>query len=109
VLKPESGARPRVYYIGLLNKYFIAGEVFDPKEDESLEDATVTLINAATGQETALATDVFGDFWFERQEPGAYSLRIEKAGYGAATVDGIDASKDVNIGAIELHQEAAGR
>ncbi len=36
VLKPELGAKPRVYYIDLPNKYFIAGAVFDPEADECL-------------------------------------------------------------------------
>jgi tetrathionate reductase subunit B len=106
LLKPESGAGPRVYYIGLPNKYFIAGEVYDPEADECLEGATVTL-TSAEGKATSLETDVFGDFWFERQEPGRYSLRIEKAGYATKAVDAIDASKDINVGSIELRQEVA--
>ena len=48
VLNPETGAKPRIYYIGLPNKYFIAGAVFDPEADECLEGATVTLTNAAS-------------------------------------------------------------
>ena len=47
VLKPEAGAKPRVYYIDLPNKYFIAGEVFDPEDDECLEGAKVTLTRRA--------------------------------------------------------------
>ena len=98
---PEFGTKPRVWYKGLLNRFFIAGEVFDPVEDEELEGATVTLI-AADGSEKSLKTDVFGDFWFERQEPGVYSLRIEMDGYAPKTIEGIDATKDVNVGPIEL-------
>ena len=39
VLHPEYKAGPRVYYIGLPNKYFIAGAVYDPEADECLEGA----------------------------------------------------------------------
>ena len=50
-------------------------------------------------------TDIFGDFWFERQEPGKYSVRIEMPGYVTRTIEGIDATeKDVNIGSIEMQK-----
>jgi Fe-S-cluster-containing dehydrogenase component len=102
VLHPEYKAKPRVYYIGLLNKYFVAGAVYDPEADECLEGATVTL-NDAKGKKVAeLKTDNFGDFWFERQEPGTYSITIESAGYLPRKVEDIDATKDVNIGDIPL-------
>ena len=51
-----------------------------------------------------LKTDDFGDFWFERQEPGIYSLKIEMKGYAPKTIEAIDATKDVNVGEIELKQ-----
>jgi tetrathionate reductase subunit B len=104
VLHPEYKAKPRVYYIGLLNKYFVAGAVYDPEEDECLEGATATLTNAA-GKKFTVKTDNFGDFWFERMEPGTYSLSIEKSGYLPRTVDAIDASKDVNVGDLELYKK----
>ena len=107
LLKPEAGTKPRTYYIDLPNKYFIAGAVYDPEADECLEGATVTLVSAKTGATATLTTDDFGDFWFERQEPGKYSLRIEKNGYTSATLDSIEADKDVNVGDIQLHAEAA--
>jgi hypothetical protein len=77
------------------------------RADECLEGASVALIDAKGKKVAALTTDEFGDFWFERQEPGQYSLRIEKAGYGPKTIEPIDALKDVNVGDIELHQPAA--
>ena len=101
-LHPEYGAGARVYYKGLLNKFFVAGEVFDPVEDEELEGATVTLLDGNGKEKATLKTDVFGDFWFERQEPGTYSIRIEMDGYAPRTIEGIDATKDVNVGPIEM-------
>jgi tetrathionate reductase subunit B len=105
VLKPEAGAKPRVYYIGLPNKYFIAGSVYDPDEDECLEGASVTLSDARGKKVATQTTDDFGDFWFERQEPGHYSLRIEMDGYAPKAVEPVDASKDVNVGDIELSKK----
>jgi Fe-S-cluster-containing dehydrogenase component len=104
VLRPETKAQPRTYYIDLPNKYFIAGAVYDPEADECLEGVTVTLTNLATKKTAQLTTDDFGDFWFERQKPGIYWLRIEMDGYAAVTVGPVDASKDVNVGDIELHR-----
>ena len=52
-------------------------------------------------------TDNFGDFWFERMEPGTYSLVIEKTGYLPRKVESIDASKDVNVGDLELYKKVA--
>ena len=104
LLHPEYKAKPRVYYLGLPNKYFIAGAVYDPEEDECLAGATVTL-KGAKGKKSSLKTDNFGDFWFERQEPGSYSLLIEKNGYLSRTIDSIDASKDINVGDLELYKK----
>jgi hypothetical protein len=109
VLHPEFKAKPRVYYINLPNKYFIAGAIFDPEEDECLENATVTLKNAKTRKKSTLKTDNFGDFWFERQEPGTYSLLIEKEGYLSREIASIDASKDINVGDIELYKISSSR
>jgi tetrathionate reductase subunit B len=104
-LKPEAGAKPRVYYRNLPNKYFIAGAVWDPAADEVLEGVAVTLTNLATRTSSSLATDFFGDFWFEKQEPGVYSLFVQKAGYVSVTVDAINACKDLNLGDIELRRD----
>jgi tetrathionate reductase subunit B len=107
VLHPEYKARPRVYYIGLPNKYFVAGAVYDPEEDECLEGVTVTLKGARGKKVATLKTDNFGDFWFERLPAGTYSLLIEKTGYLPRKVEAIDASKDVNVGDLELYKQVA--
>jgi len=82
----------------------VAGAVYDPEEDECLEGATVTLTSSA-GKKSTIKTDNFGDFWFERQEPGTYSLSIEKSEYLPRKVEAIDASKDVNVGDLELYKK----
>ncbi|MGI6071458.1 MAG: 4Fe-4S dicluster domain-containing protein [Lachnospiraceae bacterium] len=102
-LHPEFGLKTRIYYKGLLNKFFIAGDVYDPELDECLEGAKVALIDAKGKKAAELKTDVFGDFWFERCEPGVYSVKVEMAGYKAKVIENIDATtKDINIGGIEL-------
>lgn len=102
VLHPEFNLKTRVYYKGLPNKYFVAGAVFDPEADECLEDCKV-ILTGADGTSASLQTDEFGDFWFERQGSGTYSLRVEKEGYLTRTLDNIDVEKDVNVGDIELY------
>lgn len=104
LLNPEHQTQPRVYYKGLLNKYFIAGAVYDPEEDECLENCTVT-INGPHCVEKSLKSDEFGDFWFERMEPGKYLLSVQKDGYLDYQLDNIDALKDTNVGDIELYKK----
>ena len=105
LLHPEAKAGPRVYYIGM-PKRFVAGGVYDPEADECLEDATVTLKDAA-GKEVATAqTDSFGDFWFEGLEVGVYSARVEKSGYLPREITDISTEKDINIGDLELSKSA---
>ncbi len=100
---PEFGLKPHVYYKGLLNKFFVAGDVYDPEIDECLEGAKVTIIDAEGKEGKTLTTDVFGDFWFERNEPGIYSVKIEMPGYQTRVIENIDATeKDINIGGIEM-------
>jgi Fe-S-cluster-containing dehydrogenase component len=104
LLHPELNTGPRVYYKGLLNKFFVAGAVYDPADDECLENCTVTL-TGPDGGKRSLQTDEFGDFWFERNEPKKYSLLVEKEGYLTRQIDDIDARKDINVGDIELYKK----
>ncbi len=102
-LHPEFGTAPRVYYKGLHNKYFVAGEIMDSVKDECVEDATVTLINAEGAEVATVKTDVFGDFWFERCVPGVYTIKVEMDGYATKTVENVDATEtDINVGPIDL-------
>ncbi|MBN1188487.1 MAG: carboxypeptidase regulatory-like domain-containing protein [Dehalococcoidales bacterium] len=101
VLHPEYGTKPRVYYIGL-PKSFITGAVFDPDKDEVIAGATVTLVNARTGDETVTHSDHFGDFWFRGLDTGVYSLILKAGGYPVKTIDHIDTEVDVNLGDIPL-------
>ena len=99
VLKPETGAKPRVYYLNIPRK-FIAGTIYDPVEKEVVIGATCTL--SSNGKKLTTTTDGFGDFWFEGLEVGAYDLKIEAKGFAAKTIGAISTEKDVNLGDIPL-------
>jgi Fe-S-cluster-containing dehydrogenase component len=101
VLLPESGARPRVYYLNIPKK-FVAGTVYDLVEKEIVEGATCTL-KGADGTTHTATTDGFGDFWFRGLADGAiYSLTIVAPGFAAKSIDAISTEKDVNLGDIAL-------
>ncbi|MFA6807930.1 MAG: 4Fe-4S dicluster domain-containing protein [Eubacteriales bacterium] len=101
VIKPELGLKPRVYYLNL-PKNFIAGAVYDPKEDECLENTVVTLTDSETSQILVTETDEFGDFWFKKLGVGTYSLKVEKKGYKAFTKNNIVLKESLNVGDIAL-------
>lgn len=101
VMKPELGAKPRVYYLNIPKK-FIAGTVYDPVEKEIIEGAVCTL-TGAEGATYTVTTDGFGDFWFRGLADGAtYSLTITAEGFAPKTFESITTVKDVNLGDIPL-------
>jgi tetrathionate reductase subunit B len=100
VLKPELGAKPRVYYLNIPKK-FIAGTVYDPVAKEVVIGATCTLAGPSGAAQTAI-TDGFGDFWFKRLADGTYTLTIAAKGFASKTIAGISTEKDVNLGDIAL-------
>ena len=102
VLKPELGAKPRVYYLNVPKK-FIAGTVYDPIEKEVVIGATCTLSGPAAGGELTATTDNFGDFWFHGLAEGSCSLAIEAKGFAAKTFADLSTTeKDLNLGDIPL-------
>jgi tetrathionate reductase subunit B len=103
VLHPEYRTKPRVYYIGL-PKSFVTGAVYDPKKDEVVIGAKVTLTDARIGRKMTTETDALGDFWFKELENGELSLKIEAKGYRAKVIDCISTEKDVNLGDIPLNK-----
>lgn len=101
VLLPESKAKPRVYYIGL-PKRFIAGALYDPKKDECIGGAKITLTDLETGEKILTKSDDFGDFWLEGLKGGNFSLAIEMDGYRVKEIKSASTEKDVNLGDIAL-------
>ncbi len=101
VLKPEEGAKPRVYYLNIPKK-FVAGTVYDPADKEIVEGAALTL-TGADGASYSATTDGFGDFWFRGlPDDASFTLSIAAPGFATKTIDGIVTAKDVNLGDIPL-------
>ncbi|MDI6693821.1 MAG: 4Fe-4S dicluster domain-containing protein [Anaerolineales bacterium] len=98
-LHPEFGIKTRVSYIGLPNKRFIAGTVYDPKANEVVIGATCTL--SGEGDTFTQQTNHWGDFWFKDLKAGTYTLKIEAAGK-TKTIADINAQKDIGLGDIPL-------
>lgn len=91
-LKPEVGAKPRVWYRNLyrFTKCFIAGSVAATLKGkaECVAGAKVTLRHGATVV-AETETDAYGDFRFDRLDPGSggYTLAVAKDGVGSTTVE----------------------
>lgn len=95
-----NGAGPRVYYLNLPH-LFIGGEVWDPKANEVIEGAQVTL-TMPDGTTRTASTDDFGDFWFRRIDAGTYGIRIEAAGFKPVERTNIQLTDSLNLGDFPL-------
>ncbi len=91
VLKPELGAKPRVWYRNLwrYDTSFIAGSVSADAAGkvDCVEGAQVTLSKDG-GKIAEAVTDTYGDFKFDKLEDGSgdYSIEIAADGHPAKTV-----------------------
>jgi len=115
VLHPEFSTKPRVYYIGL-PRMFIAGTVYDPKADEIVEGAKVTLrresasgVTELGSTEVIVITDEFGDFWADGLDKGTYLIFIEKDGYAGKKLGPTEVTKDLNVGDIPMESTGGAR
>jgi len=112
VLGPEHGTRPRVYYRNLarFRTVFIGGALTGAIAGvvECIAEARILLVRA--GKTLAEErSDTFGEFRFRGIEPGsgAYTLRIEVAGFRTKVIDVEVLGDSVCLGAIELEPDAA--
>jgi len=102
VKQPESGNKPRVYYLNMPKK-FVAGTIYDPEEDEVVIGAEITLQPADGGKALAAKTDDWGDFWFDGLGDGTYKLTVNAAGFAPFTLDEISTvEKDAHVGDLAL-------
>ena len=107
VLRPELGARPRVYYknLYLFDKAFIAGNVVFGDTDECAEGATATVTVAGAPGGAVLGEAVasnYGDFYVDKLEPGVeYTLTVEAPGYAAITAT-VKLEESLNLGTLTL-------
>jgi Fe-S-cluster-containing dehydrogenase component len=105
VLKPELGAKPRVYYknLHLWTKAFIAGNVVFADTDECGEGAKATVWQAGQKVGDAVASN-YGDFSVDRLEPDReYTLTLEAAGYKTATMT-VNPGKSISLGTVVLEK-----
>ncbi|MGV8082818.1 MAG: 4Fe-4S dicluster domain-containing protein [Coriobacteriia bacterium] len=100
---PKAGTKPRVYYLNRPH-LFLAGDVWDPTDNEIIEGATVTL-TFPDGHAEKTATDDFGDFYFRRIDEGVYDLAIEAEGFEPVGRRGIVLDKSLNLGDFPLERE----
>lgn len=99
---PQEGSKPRVYYLNLPH-LFLAGDVWDPSENEIIEGAKVTLV-MPDGETRETQTDDFGDFYFWRIDEGAYDLKIEAEGFEPVERQGIVLRESLNLGDFPLRK-----
>jgi Fe-S-cluster-containing dehydrogenase component len=106
VIRPELGARPRVYYRNLwrYSKCFIGGSISSEANGvvDCIEGARVRLLKDGT-QVAEAASDNYGDFKFDKldENSGAYTVEIEAAGRAKKTVEA-RLGESVNLGEIRL-------
>jgi tetrathionate reductase subunit B len=100
---PEMRTMPSVYYLNL-PKFFIGGEVWDPKKNEIIEGAKVTL-EVFGGEVVETTTDDFGDFWFCHLEKGRYIMTIKASGFASVEDYSIDLQASQNLGDFPLKRE----
>jgi len=100
VMLPELGCSPRVYYLNR-PKLFLAGEVWDPQENEIVEGALLTL-SSKDGVVWHTTSDDFGDFWFRKLDAGTYDLAITAKSFESLTKTGIVLDKSLNLGDFPL-------
>jgi tetrathionate reductase subunit B len=102
VLRPETGALPRVSYRNIPGK-FIAGTVYDPVEKEVVIGARCLCTSGGKVVETF--TDAYGDFWFKDLPVGAYAVSIEAKGFKGKYFSGLSTANDVNLGDVGLERQ----
>ena len=102
VLKPETGAGPRVFYRNVPGQ-FIAGTLYDPAADEVVEHARVMAVSG--GKIVNVLTDDFGDFWLNDLAVGSWDITITKEGYEPKYFFGVRTDECVNLGDIGLERK----
>lgn len=100
--KPELGAAPRVWHKNLhrWTKAFVGGTVAYKDTDECAEGAVVILWSQ--GEKLAeTATNNYGDFIFDKLEPGSYDLNINAGGYKPLSQK-VDVKESISLGVLFL-------
>jgi len=105
VMKPELGAKPRVYYRNLwrYSKCFIGGSIAEEKNGivDCVEGASVQLVKDGVSI-AVTTTDNYGDFKFDKldENSGRYAVQIFASGRSKTLEANLGAS--INLGEIRL-------
>ncbi|MDO4290766.1 MAG: carboxypeptidase regulatory-like domain-containing protein [Eggerthellaceae bacterium] len=102
-LQPELGTGAAVYYLNM-PKRFVAGEVYDPEEDEVVIGADVVLRNVAGNTARTLKTDDFGDFWFDQIPADVYSVDIKAYGFEPVSLSTDTTTADAVLDSVALRK-----
>lgn len=100
-MKPEAGSEPRVSYVRPW-KPFVAGSVWSPSENKSLEGVHVAVRSRALGMSAETVTNNYGDFSVEDLEPGFYEMTLCREGYYPKTIRRLDIRQGLNVGDIVM-------
>lgn len=107
VLRPELGAKPRVYYknLHMWTKVFAAGSVVFADTDECAEGATATVTAGGRQVGQAVASN-YGDFYVDKLEPGGeYTVTVNADGY-VPFAKSIKLDQSLNLGTVVLQRAA---
>ena len=93
----------------------LSGTVSDPM-GAVIPDANVIAIEVNTGISTTTATDANGNYELPSLSPGMYSVRVEKTGFKATVLSGIQLLVDqkaridiqLQVGDVSTHVEVVG-
>ncbi|OFV79639.1 MAG: hypothetical protein A2W26_09965 [Acidobacteria bacterium RBG_16_64_8] len=102
--KAELGTSPRVWHKNLhrWTKAFVGGTVAYKETDECAEGAVVILW--AQGAKLAeTTTNNYGDFIFDKLEPGTYELNINAGGYKPVS-EKVEVKESTNLGVLFLER-----
>jgi tetrathionate reductase subunit B len=102
VLRPEAGLNPKVFYKNIPGR-FIAGTVYDPKNEEIVEGARCHLSSGPKVWD--VITDDFGDFWFNDLPAGSYDLTVTADGFAPKHFCSLETGRDLNLGDIPLEAD----
>ena len=103
-LKPESNCGPRVYYLND-PKRFVAGTIVDFEADEVVIGAEVELLDGEGRTVATGKTDWFGNFWFRKVEPAAYTVLVKADGCFERRVAVDVTAEDKSLGAVGVSKE----
>ena len=101
-LLADGDGTPRVYYLNR-SHLFIAGDVWDPVDNEIIEGAKISL-TMPTGEVLETETDDFGDFFFCRIDEGIYDIAIEAEGFRPVCRKDIRLTESLNLGDFPLER-----